>query len=95
MQDPDEEIAKIDRTVRSQCGSQVGTFSDWVEVEAPLIWGQIESHACLLMKAFSLTVATVHITEHCACHWALTSASLGIPGRAVFLTDIPEITNMR
>lgn len=47
MQDPDEEIAKIDRTVRSQCGSQVGTFSDWVEVEAPLVWGQIESHTCL------------------------------------------------
>lgn len=29
LQDPDEDVAKIDRTVRSQCGNQVGTLTDW------------------------------------------------------------------
>lgn len=45
LQDPDEEIAKIARTVRSQCGSQVGTLADRAQGKGLLLFvGQIESH---------------------------------------------------
>ena len=29
LQDPDEEIGKIDKPERSQCGSQVGSLAGW------------------------------------------------------------------
>lgn len=77
LQDPDEEIAKIDRTVRSQCGSQVGSLADWDSVEGLLLFLGRGSHI-----AVPLGEGFFPMAEHHACQWALTSASLGIPGRS-------------